>query len=306
MLNALHRTFFECNETTHMSCHPAHHVKGADFTCEKVPSFDSNAVFINALSEEMPECDRKANARQLNSLSTEDPLPTCYVYCAQRSCGAAKQFMMKHEFELSSKCESVLYLHGGALEMQPDELVDGTKCHANIIASNMKKGVQDGCLNCAADEKIALSMTMNDIPVNATLMSTHDTIPDWFLRSGIVSTLPTPFSCDDRYRNAPTDHGPEGGGNTRVRLDISNTDLPKDATLAYWAAHSRDKVVIAKDAYGDFTNSGIVHCKDNVCDFGVDYPGMYTAEGKVFKHHIHFTEWLGTHWNLTAKTIDLE
>ena len=32
-------------------------------------------------------------------------------------------------------------------------------------------------------------------------------------------------------------------------------------------------------------------------------PGAYTAEGKVFRPHVHFSEWKGDHWNPIVKTV---
>ena len=51
--------------------------------CEDPPS--TGGVFLNALAD-MPACDR---TRGMADLSTMPPADRCYVYCAQRSCGAA-------------------------------------------------------------------------------------------------------------------------------------------------------------------------------------------------------------------------
>ncbi|OUU53268.1 MAG: hypothetical protein CBC12_02835 [Candidatus Puniceispirillum sp. TMED52] len=287
-----------------MSCRSTSEYEGAQFVCDTDANLDPNGVFLNALTEGMPECDRKERAVTLDDLKEFEEPPKCYVYCAQRSCTAAQKYMEKHAEELGELCDTVSYIHGGALEMDHKDLVDGPVCHKKIIDHNMEQGLQDGCLTCKGDDRVKLKMSMNGDPVDATYLRTSGEIPDWFRRSGIVGTLPTQFSCDERYKAMPTPH--DNGGSKRVKVDISNTDLPEDALIAYWAANPSEDVHVAEDAYGTFQNSGIVQCKESICEFPIDHPGRYTSEGKVFKSHIHLTEWKGDRWNLDAKTIDIE
>ena len=121
----------------------------------------------------------------------------------------------------------------------------------------------------------------------------------------------TQFSCDERYQRASTDVPHTNGGASSVVLDISKTDLPADALVAYWVAEAPPDddggdVTGAANAYGEFGNSGIVQCADSLCAFTMDRPGRYTAEGKALGRHMHVTEWLGDRWNLDANTISLE
>ena len=284
-----------------MSCLAVHDLPGADYKCEKMDALDPKGVFLNALADDMPECDRVLNMARLDEVQTAT---SCYVYCAQRSCGAAKTFLERNADALFEKCTTVSYLHGGALEMRKEDLVDGEMCHRNILDSNAAKGLHDGCVTCDEKEATVISMTINDQPVTATYVTTDSTPPDWYLRNGIVGSLPTQFSCDERYKYPLQMH--DSQGRASVKLDISKTDLPSGATIAFWAAHSNSSAVMDADAYGSFDNSGIVKCENSICDFHMDVPGRYSSEGKVYKQHLHLTEWLGDHWNLVAKTVDLE
>lgn len=288
-----------------MSCRQSDKYDGADVVCPSDVKIGPKEVWINALEDAMPECTRREGASRLQNLDAANPRSVCYVYCAQRSCGAATEFLSKHSDELKRKCASVAYVPGGALEMDSAVLVDGDACHANIVAHNMKEGLQDGCLTCQGDQKVPIPVRLNNKAVKATYMPTSATVPDWYHRSGIVGSLPTQFSCDPKYRGQnPTPH--QHGGSSSVLLDISKTGLPSDTLLAYWAAQSSTDIVVAEKAYGSFNNSGIVQCQHHKCAFSMNTPGQYTAEGKVFKRHIHVTEWLGDRWNLRAKTIDFE
>lgn len=271
----------------------------ADLVCEKAP----RSVYLNTLSSNLPECDRK------NDMSTlEDGMHAdmCYVYCAQRSCNAAKTFLEEHQTELREKCSMITYLHNGAIEMAQEELVDGPVCHQKIVESNIqKKGVQSTCLTCdAGDDGVFIKATRNGQAISANLVTTKGEVPDWYHRRGIIASLPTQFSCDERY-HPPRPHQPSNAS-SKFQIDISPTDLPPNTTLAYWAAKDSQEVVDASAAYGDFENSGIVNCRDSICNLSLDTPGMYTTEGNVYRPHIHFTEWLGDRWNTTAKTIEFD
>ena len=287
-----------------MDCRPTDQYEGAQRVCEQASAARPDGVFLNALAESMPECDRNERMTTLEHLEDAASPPDCYVYCAQRSCGAAATFMRAHADELSRKCASVSYLHGGALEMERADLVDGEACHRNVVAHNLSEGLQDGCLTCEAGDRVPLRATIDDVPVDATYLQTRGEIPDWYRRSGIVGALPTQFSCDPRYRSVPVPHHHEGS--SRVKVNLSSTPISPNATVAYWAADASDEVLPAERAYGAFKNSGIVQCEKAVCEFRLDRPGRYTSEGKVFKSHLHLTEWMGDRWSLRAKTIDIE
>ena len=287
-----------------MNCR-ATSVRGAEFVCDGIVKDEQGTVFLNALSENMPECDRKRSMSTLDRLDSFKTPPHCRVYCAQRSCDAAKTFLKEHDDALSKKCASVTYLPGGALEMDQHDLVDGVACHRNIVAHNIEdKGLQEGCLTCSGEKRTSIDMTIDGTVVDATYLKTNDEIPEWYRRSGIVGNLPTQFSCDKRYKGTPVVH--DHKGSSKVKMDISKTDLPGNSILAYWGAKPSKTVRVAEQAYGTFNNSGIVQCKDSVCEFPIDPPSRYTEEGKVYKSHIHVTEWLGDRWNLNAKTIDIE
>lgn len=275
-----------------------------------------DVAFLNVLSESMPECDRKDASSMMNWKEEDTKKDVCYVYCAQKTCHAAKNFMDAHGKELQQRCETVVYLPEGALGMDPSDLVDGKLCHANIAKHNLSKGVQAGCLTCDEAEGsdpngTSVDVTVDDTPVEATYFETKRQVPEWFQRSGIVGFLPPPFSCDPRYKKTPIPHAPSSLSSTaKVRMDISKTGLPRDALLGYWAADGGNKdegdILVAEKAYGSFENSGIVQCVDAMCEFDLVPPRRYTTEGKVFKSHFHFTEWLGDRWNLDAKTVDVE
>lgn len=260
--------------------------------CERVPDhLEEGSVFLNALHDSMPECDR---ARKATTLDDLDRASHCYVYCAQRSCHAAAHFLADREDEIRSKCEDVTYLRNGALAMREGELADGPACHSNIIAYNETK--DEGCLNCDARTSSQVDVRVDgERREGATFLSTRSSPPDWFRRASIWSRLPPQFSRDPRYANAPQTHDPRGS--SRVRLDTTGTGLSDDALLAFWASKPSDKVREAQDAYDDFANGGIVQCERKICDFTLDPPSSYTSEGKVFRPHFHVAEWKGDHWS---------
>lgn len=277
-----------------MSCR--YHKGVYDLSCAKEPS----VVYINALADTMPECDRAKDMTTLESLRHAD---VCNVYCAQKTCGAAKTFMEKHQDELRQKCSMVAYLERGALAMKADDLVDGPKCHSRIAEFNAADGVQSTCLTCAK-ESIEIPLVIDKQKMRGKLLTTVDEPPEWFLESGIIPPLPPPFQCDERYKHPLQYH--QVDGSSEMQVDIRGTDLPPDATMAYWASQSGDRVLEASRAYGSFANSGIVKCKKGLCTFKIDRPGSYTAEGKVFTPHVHFTTWKDGHWELKARTIEFE
>ena len=283
-----------------MSCKRSDSYKGADFVCKKDVDF-YDGVYINALNG-MGECDRKNSMSSLEGLSSFSSPPKCYVYCAQRTCGAAESFMKKNSQALSEGCSSVYYVKGGALEMREEDLVDGKVCHSKIIDHNMKGGVKRGCLTCEEGEGVSIPLTVDGEEVEATYFETKEGVPDWYERNGIDGSLPPHFFNDERYVS-PLEHGE---GKNRIRMNVRRTGIKKDAKLAYWASNPSDKVEVAENAYGNFENRGIVFCKGYDCDFDLNVPSRYTSEGKVFKKHIHVTDWNGKKWNEKAKTIDIE
>lgn len=263
--------------------------------CERPPAHvEDGAVFLNALHTSMPECDRASRSATLEDL---DRASHCYVYCAQRSCGAAKDFMVERADDLAAKCDAVTYLRNGALGMNESELVDGGRCHANIVAHNSVQ--KTGCLNCDASSPVDVDLIINDEKRSgAQYLQARPSAPDWFKRASIWSRHPPQFSRDPRYANPPQTHDPRGSA--RMRLDTTGTGIRENATLAFWASKPDTHVREAHDAYDDFTNSGIVQCERHTCEFTVDTPGAYTADGTVFRPHIHVSEWRGDHWGDVA------
>ena len=257
--------------------------------CEHPPDrLASGHVFLNALSD-MPECDRRHGMASLDSM--EERAERCYVYCAQRSCGAAKAFLRDRADEVAEKCASVTYLRNGALSMREIDLADGEACHARIVAHNRIS--DEPCLTCEGGA-VRARLSVDGEEAKATFDGTDDTVPDWFHRADVWSRLPPQFSRDPRYRNRPKPHDPSGDLALSLRLDGLPYD--EDALLAFWAARDDGRVREAHDAYGDFTNSGIVQCRKGTCDFTLDRPGQYTAEGRVFRPHVHVAPWRGDHW----------
>jgi hypothetical protein len=260
---------------------------------EQVPT----SVYLNALSNEMPECNRKTD---MSLLSDGKHAEMCYVYCAQRSCHAAEEFMKEHESQLRAKCSMITYLQDGAFEMNADDLVDGALCHKNIKQYNDSK---KACLTCEENHKSPITVTVDGTPTQAHLVTTSGEVPEWYQERGILASLPSQFSCDKRY-HPPQPHQRSNASST-FEVDISRTDLSSDAILGYWASRTSNEVLTASDAYGDFENSGIVQCEEAKCILRLDFPGRYTASGNTYTPHIHFTEWKGDRWNRVAKTIEL-
>lgn len=89
-------------------------------------------IFINALGDKMPECDLKKGVHTSEDIKNGD---MCHIYCAQSSCSAAIQYMNDHVDDFQ-KCDTIHYLHQGAIKMEKNKLKDGDTCHANIEAYN--------------------------------------------------------------------------------------------------------------------------------------------------------------------------
>lgn len=312
-----------------MQCHrpPDHYWT----TCESLPDSSStrgSEVYLNALASSLPSCDRKTDGSTLASLTERTKrdgakVDRCYVYCAQRSCGAAKTWMEDNERALVSSCEEVVYLPSGALAMEEVDLVDGRSCHDGIVAHNPRASTS--CLTCGDDTvPITVSVRGEATPRRGLLSESEERIPDWYRRDGTLSPLPSYLSCassqtpserpDDaaasRRRSLPRTTGlaRERAANEstlHVTVDLRGTSLPEDALLAYWAADPSERVRRATDAYGAFGNRGISQCSEGKCNLVVDRPGQYTEGGKVFPEHVHFTYWKdGTAWDTRVKTIE--
>lgn len=280
-----------------MECsHEVHPV--ADRVCELPPASPGpDDVFLNALADNMPACDRRND--RMARLDGIDHAATCYVYCAQRSCQAANDFMENNAPALRDKCEAIVYLHNGALSMAADDLADGQRCHADIVDFN-RRDPDHACLTCRNETSSPIALEIDGTSVSGRLLETDDEIPDWYIRHNIYSPLPPQFTCDKRYAYPLTMHA-DGASTVKVRLP---DDARADSVIAFWAAKPASSVREAHEAYGDFANSGIVQCAEHVCEMKLDLPGVYTADGEVFPAHVHFTEWEGDRWNRVAKTIN--
>ena len=281
-----------------MRCHEASG-QAFDDVCERPPlRLGPNEVYINALHDTLPECDRREATVTLDALEKAD---RCFVYCAQRSCDAAKDFMKENRDELAAKCERITYLRDGAMGMAPATLRGGRACHDRIEEYNEKetRGAK-ACLTCAPGST-AVGAVVDGVPRAARYAVTDDEIPDWFVRRGIYSPLPPPFTCDPRFH--PPEHHADASS-PRMQLDLRGTGLPRDATIGYWASQPTDRVLEAGEAYADFGNRGITRCEGGVCELRLEFPGRYKAEGKVYNPHLHFAVWEGDRWNMTARTIE--
>lgn len=270
--------------------------------CEDPPAtLGPRDVYVNVLGKTMPECDR-ALEPVASSPTVLEGAEHCYVYCAQRSCEASANALREHRDQYDAACPNgITYLHNGALSMNRDELVDGDACHAKIIDFN--KDASKPCLTCGDDGvPIPVQVDGTDDPSARFSTTEEGTIPDWYARANIHASLPTPFHCDARYHNPPQTHGE---GRQRVTVDVSSVlpTMTDKTTVAYWAATSADDVREAHVAYDDFQNSGIVECTSGVCEFELDPPGRYTADGINFRPHLHFAEWKGDRWSRTVHTV---
>ena len=101
-----------------------------DNTNEIIQTHDG--IFINALHENMPECNLKRGNNKLSDIREGD---MCHVYCAQSSCAAAIQYMNENK-EQFLKCDVIHYIHQGAINMHEKHLSKGDECHLKIKAYN--------------------------------------------------------------------------------------------------------------------------------------------------------------------------
>ena len=255
---------------------------------------DANVVYLNALHDSLPACDRARGATTLDAL---EHAAECHVYCAQRTCHAAEHWMQEHAAELGAKCDRVTYLRNGALAMDARDLADGARCHADVLAHNAKGDAP--CLTCEDKGVTPMRVTVDGVDVPARYTSADaDAPPEWFARRAIYGTLPPQFTCDPRYRRARDADAPapyDGAGAATLAF-AAPADVPPDALLGVWAAEASDEVREAHVAYGDFENASIVRCAAGTCEMRLDLPGAYTAEGKNYDPHLHFAVWRGDRW----------
>jgi hypothetical protein len=280
---------------------------------ERTPVGPIEGAFLNVLESEMPECNRGEGDRMVRLDDGGGREEVCNVYCAQRSCGAAREYLSAHEGALRDRCGSVRYLHGGALEMDASDLADGRACHAKVVGFNLQNQggeLAGACLTCGDDATPVPAAVRPrgetcGREVEATLVRTEGVVPEWYHRTGVLGSLPNHFSCDPRYKGpSPTPHAPEDGDSV-VEVDVRGTDIAPDATIGYWASRPTEGVSTAPRAYGDFSNRGIARCKQGICSLPLTLPTPYTEKGKVWKPHVHFSEWKGGRWDLTARTLNL-
>lgn len=260
-----------------------------------------NEVFFNALAKSAPECNRVDN----NKDGESGKLDKCYVYCAQRTCKAAEKFMRQHERGLREQCKEVVYLKGGALCMNKDKLIDGEKCHRDIAEYNKKQSGEETkpCYQCDADKGVDVGLVIDGVETQASLLENEKKPPAWYPCAGIAKTqrLPLQFQRSKYEPRKPQTHDVKDGA--LYRLDISNTDIHPNAYLAVWASEPSKGVLPAHEAYGSFDNSGIAKCVENLCTFRLRKPSSYTANGKVYKPHIHLVDHDGKKWNEDVRTL---
>ena len=249
-----------------------------------------NEVYINALHDSMPECDRVDPGTRGDS-----PASRCYVYCAKPSCHAAVEYMQDHEGLLRSQCLETVYVKGGAVSMRRDDLVDGDLCHTKILGTRP-------CYNCTTDPGTPIGVTVDGQQTQARLLSTRTDPPSWYAAAGIQGRLPLQFTTDPRYQ---TGEPHEVATGTEYEIDISGTEFEPHSTLAVWASHPSDDVRSARDAYGRFDNSGITKCDETKCTVRLDPPSGYVVEGEAYKPHLHLTDRHGAKWNPHVRTITL-
>ena len=277
-------------------------------------------VFIHALAETMPQCDRKRDLTTIGDLAPLQPEEerNCYVYCAQRTCSAAEAFVEDGDNRktLSEGCKSVFVVEDGSLGMRADELTDGNACHKSILDYNRSRrlGTDEGspahCVGCTTERTAIIPLTIDDVSSKGALVDSKDEIPSWFLSEGIYSALPPHISCSARgsaYK--PLGKDPpvtETRCGSEIVMDTSGSSVPANATIAYWAATPSDVGDReAASAYGDFSNSGIAKCDEHECKMRVSLPSSYAEEGVLYEPHLHFTVWNGDSWDLNVKTVVL-
>lgn len=130
-----------------MSCQPISRVKSlpADidplledkvYVCDDIHSYiHRDGIMIHALDDKLPSCTLNTGTR-----TAKDILPgsVCKVYCAQQTCGGAIEYMNSHVNDFL-QCDTILYLHEGAIGIDDAFLSDGKMCKRKIREFNSQK-----------------------------------------------------------------------------------------------------------------------------------------------------------------------
>ena len=152
------------------------------------------------------------------------------------------------------------------------------------------------CVNCNLNEfKIIECVRENGIQEHMKIYRMKNKIADWFKKIGIYSPLPRIFSCGKLDINKNT-FSEKQDTKKSVHITLSLPDLELNYMpkwIYYWYTNQRNldntEFPCAMDAYGDFSNDGLVSCqgKENVT-FYVDNPVPYRENGINYEPHIHF------------------
>lgn len=125
--------------------------------------------------------------------------------------------------------------------------------------------------------------------IDKITMSNKNMKPLWLLEKDYVSEF-------IHKQNKISVKNPE---NYDTKMEINLAEKFKDKRLLYWAAESDSSIIIkdAKEAYGNFTNSGITKVsKDGNAIFRFRCPQVYSTirknerEKHTFFRHLHFVE----------------
>ena len=118
--------------------------KARDLSCTgHVAPEPTVSVFINALADSMPECDRTCGRGSPRRPRSAAP-PTevrLQAYCAQRSCSAAGSTTCRRTpTSCVSVCRSRTYRAGRSRWRRPRSST-AWRCHANVVAHNLRTGL---------------------------------------------------------------------------------------------------------------------------------------------------------------------
>lgn len=102
------------------------------FVCcnDALDRFDGPVV--HALHRQLPECSLKEGTTMPWQIERGD---VCRIYCAQPTCSAALD-MLKERVNDFERCSKILYMHDGALNLEPALLKNGPACHQKIDGYN--------------------------------------------------------------------------------------------------------------------------------------------------------------------------
>lgn len=130
-----------------MSCKPILRVKSLPSTldpvledkvqvCDDIHAYiQGDGIMIHALHDKLPSCTLKSGTDTADDIF---PGSICKVYCAQETCGGALEYMNNH-VEDFSKCDTILYLHEGAIKIDNSFLSDGDACKHMIHEYNAQQ-----------------------------------------------------------------------------------------------------------------------------------------------------------------------